>query len=155
MIEVCRKLVTKTDNGYTTMIKINGQIFLQDNEIKFNFIRSSGPGGQNVNKVATAVQLRFDVVHSPSLPQEVRERLMKIAKNQLNKSGEIVMTGKRYRTQERNRQDVIKRLVTLIQCATHVPKPRKKRKLPKSVDEKRLAEKKHRSMIKKLRKNIE
>ena len=95
------------------MLHISHQIQLDEREFDLQFIRASGPGGQNVNKVATAVQLRFDVKNTTALPEAVRMRLMKLVGNQLNSAGEIVITAQRHRTQGRNRQDAIKRLVKL------------------------------------------
>ena len=106
------------------MIQVTSRLSIDEREIGLTFIRASGPGGQNVNKVATAVQLRFDVAHSPSLPEDVRVRLMRLAGNRLTSEGELVIEAKRHRTQERNKQDAIGRLVDLIRLATEKPKPR-------------------------------
>ncbi len=106
------------------MIQVTSRLSIDEREIGLTFIRASGPGGQNVNKVSSAVQLRFDVAHSPSLPEDVRARLMKLAGNRLTTEGELVIEAKRHRTQERNRQDAIGRLVDLIRLATEKPKPR-------------------------------
>jgi len=106
------------------MIQITPSLAIDEREIGLQFIRASGPGGQNVNKVSTAVQLRFDVAHSPSLPEDVRARLMKLAGNRLTNEGELVIEAKRFRSQERNRQDAIGRLVELIRRATEKPRPR-------------------------------
>src|SRR6201986_744913 len=92
------------------MIRINDHLSLDEGEISESFIRSSGPGGQNVNKLATAVQLRFDVRHSPSLPHEVRARLERLAGKRLTRDGVLVITAQRHRTQERNREDALERL---------------------------------------------
>src|SRR5882672_3726879 len=99
------------------MIRINDHIAIDDGELSESFIRSSGPGGQNVNKLATAVQLRFDVRHSPSLPHEVRARLERIAGRRLTRDGVLVITAQRHRTQERNRSEEHTRLIEMIQAA--------------------------------------
>jgi ribosome-associated protein len=110
------------------MINITPQIHLDEDEISFQFIFASGPSGQHVNKVATAVQLRFNAAHSYSLPGEVRGRLVKLASNGLTKQGELLITAKRFRSQEHNRQDAIERLITLIQRAAEEPAQRRRTK---------------------------
>src|SRR5580765_1871308 len=106
------------------MIQITPQIALEDREVTLDFVRASGPGGQNVNKVATAVQLRFDAAHSPSLPAEVRERLRHLAGTHITTSGMLVIDARRYRTQARNREDALERLVALLRRAAVPPTPR-------------------------------
>jgi len=133
------------------MIRITSQLAIGENEIELQFIRASGPGGQNVNKVSTAVQLRFDVAHSPSLPEDVRARLMKLAGNRLTNEGELLIEAKRHRTQERNRQDAIQRLVELIRLATEKPKPRIATKPTKASKKRRLETKRQRSETKQTR----
>lgn len=133
------------------MIRITSQLAIGENEIELQFIRASGPGGQNVNKVSTAVQLRFDVAHSPSLPEDVRARLMKLAGNRLTNEGELLIEAKRHRTQERNRQDAIARLVELIRHATERPKPRIATKPTKASKKRRLETKRQRSETKQAR----
>ncbi|HCB13935.1 MAG TPA: aminoacyl-tRNA hydrolase [Gammaproteobacteria bacterium] len=123
------------------MIIVTPALQLDENELQFQFKLASGPGGQNVNKVATAAELRFDAAHSPTLPDEVRERLLILAGSRMNKDGELLITARRFRSQERNRQDAIDRLVALIQKATEIPKPRLKRKPSRAAKERRVAEK--------------
>ena len=133
------------------MIRITSQLAIDESEIELQFIRASGPGGQNVNKVSTAVQLRFDVAHSPSLPEDVRTRLMKLAGSRLTNEGELLIEAKRHRTQERNRQDAIARLVELIRHATEKPKPRIATKPTKASKKRRLETKRQRSETKQAR----
>jgi len=131
------------------MILITETISLKDEEIQEEFIRASGPGGQNVNKVSTAVRLRFSVKTSPSLPDEVRERLIQLAGNRMTEEGVLLIEAKRFRSQEKNRKDAITRLMELIRKATVPPKPRRPTKPSKASKERRLANKQHRSVLKK------
>jgi ribosome-associated protein len=133
------------------MIRISPSIGIAEQELKESFIRASGPGGQNVNKLASAVQLRFDVRHSPSLPDDVRARLERLAGKRLTRDGVLVITAQRHRTQERNRQDARDRLVELIRRAAVAPVPRRPTKPTRGSRERRLEAKKRRSSIKDLR----
>ena len=133
------------------MIRITPKISLAETEITFNFIRSPGPGGQNVNKVATAAELRFNLGNCTTLPEEVHARLLRIAANKISQGNELIIKAVRYRSQERNKQDALKRLVDLIKLATVQPRKRKKTKPTASSIQKRLDTKKHRSQIKSLR----
>ena len=134
------------------MIRITDTISIDEDEIEEQFIRASGPGGQNVNKVNTAVQLRFDVRHSPSLPNWMSIRAQAIAGKRLTKDGVIVITANAYRTQEQNRDDALKRLVELLQDAANRPVKRRPTKPSRKAREKRLQAKGQRSAVKKLRK---
>jgi ribosome-associated protein len=133
------------------MIRITDRISIDESELDESFVRSSGPGGQNVNKLSTAVQLRFDVRQSPSLPNDVAVRLMKLAGSRLTKDGVLVIVAQRHRTQERNRADALERLVTLIRDAAVPPVPRRATKPTKASKKRRIESKKRRSGIKALR----
>jgi ribosome-associated protein len=134
------------------MIEITPFIALQDSEVILSFMRSSGPGGQNVNKVATACELRFDARHSPSLPADIAVRLMKLAGRKLTKDGVIVLSADRFRSQEQNREDAIQRLVMMIREAAKPPPPKRRPTKPtKGAVERRLTSKAVRSGVKKLR----
>lgn len=137
------------------MIEITRNIFLNESEVIYTFIRSPGPGGQNVNKVATAVQLRFNVIKSPTLPEVVRERLMLLAGNKISREGDLIIKASRYRTQERNKLDALGRLQELIKRASVIPKKRRKTKPTFASTQRRLSKKKLHSKAKSLRRNIE
>jgi ribosome-associated protein len=134
------------------MIRITERISIDESELDLSFIRASGPGGQHVNKSATAVQLRFDVANSPSLPAGVRQRLIEQAGNRMTQSGVLVIDASEYRSQTRNREEAIRRLKTLIRQAAHEPKRRRKTRVPKGAQERRLENKRRRSEKKRFRK---
>src|SRR5215470_5044247 len=130
------------------MIQVTPHIALDESELAESFVRSSGPGGQNVNKVSSAVQLRFDARRSPSLPNDVAIRLMQLAGSRLTKDGVIVITAQSHRTQERNRQDARDRLIAMIRQAAVAPVKRRATKPTRASREQRLESKKRRSSIK-------
>ena len=136
------------------MIHITPTIAIDESEIRQRFVRASGPGGQNVNKVATAVQLRFDAGNSPSLPDDVRERLIRLAGRRITAEGVLIIDARQFRTQERNRQDAIDRLVELIRKAAEKPKSRRKTGLTPGSKKRRLETKRHRGEIKRGRGSI-
>ena len=133
------------------MIRITPSIAIDDNEIEEHFIRSGGPGGQNVNKVATAVQLRFDAAHSPSLPDDVRRRLKALAGRRITTDGILVIDARRHRTQESNRRDALARLVDLISKAAVPPRHRRKTKPSRGAVKRRLTTKRQRGETKRRR----
>ena len=136
------------------MIKITDDIAIGEEEIKFKFVRSSGPGGQNVNKVSTAVQLRFNVVDSPTLPSDIRSRLMVLAGNRITEEGILVIDAQQYSTQERNRQAAIDRFVNIIKEASIPPKVRRKTKPTAGSKKSILESKRRRSEVKQSRKSV-
>ena len=134
-------------------LKITPSISLDIDEIEFKYIRSSGPGGQNVNKVSTGVQLRFDIVNSQSIPSEIRSRLFKIANNRINKEGHLILQSQSFRTQIANKKDLLSRFIDLLIQATIKPKKRVKTKPSNNSVQRRLDMKNKRSKIKQTRKN--
>ncbi|TFB11855.1 aminoacyl-tRNA hydrolase [Candidatus Marinimicrobia bacterium MT.SAG.3] len=136
------------------MLEINSDITIKTAEIRFDFVRSSGPGGQNVNKVASAVQLRFDIRNSTSIPDEIKQRLIKLAGKRVNSEGILLIDARTSRSQSQNRAEALERLKTLILKALHKPKPRRKTRPTAASKEKRLRNKKARGNLKRLRGNV-
>jgi len=137
----------------TTMIQITRTITINENDIKVEFIRSSGPGGQNVNKVATAAQIRFNIKQSTAIPEVVRKRLIRLAGKRITEEGELVISARRFRTQEQNRRDAIERLTDLIRRAAAQPKRRIKTKPTRASKSRRLDSKHRRGTIKDVRRH--
>ena len=133
------------------MLQITAGLALDEREVTLEFVRASGPGGQNVNKVATAVQLRFDAAHSASLPEAVRARLMEQAGGQMTSEGVLMIDARRFRSQARNREDALERLVELVRRAATPPRVRRKTRAPAAAKQKRLEEKRRQSERKRLR----
>ena len=133
------------------MIRITDHIGIDEREIEESFVHASGPGGQNVNKLATAVQLRFDVRRSPSLPEGVRMRLERLAGTRMTRDGVLVIIAQRHRTQARNREDALDRLVDLVRRAAVAPRPRRPTRPTAAARERRIEAKKHRGGVKRQR----
>ncbi len=133
------------------MLTVMPGLVINESELEETFVRASGPGGQNVNKVATAVQLRFDIQNSPSLPIPVRERLRRLAGKRITDAGILIIDARRFRTQEQNRQDARERLTALIRRAAEVPKPRRPTCSSKAAQQRRIEAKRRRSSKKRLR----
>ena len=136
------------------MLKITDSISIDESELQFEFVRATGPGGQNVNKVASAVQLRFDL-QTPSLPEEVRIRLSRLARKRISQEGILVIEARRFRSQEKNRQDAIDRLITMLRKAAVKPKARRKTHVPPEARRRRLDAKRRLSEKKRLRKQVD
>ena len=136
------------------MLRINATITIPDSEITLTFVRADGPGGQNVNKTATAVQLRFDAMHSPALPADVRRRLVRLSGRRLTGDGILVIDARRHRSQKQNRQDALERLTRLVQAALQPPRTRRPTKPSKASRRRRLESKRHRARLKRSRGSV-
>jgi ribosome-associated protein len=137
------------------MLKINDDLSIPESELEFSAIRAQGPGGQNVNKVSSAIHLRFDITKSTVLDDDIKQRLLALKDRRISKSGVVVIKSQRFRNQDKNKDDALERLAVLIRKALEVKKPRKKTKPSKRVVEKRLEEKSRRSRLKQSRKPVE
>jgi ribosome-associated protein len=137
------------------MIEVTPEIILNEDELDWEFVRSSGPGGQKVNKVSTAVQLRFDVQGSPSIPEGIKERLIEIGGKRFTAEGILIINARRYRSQAKNRQDALERLIELLLKAVDIPQQRKATKPSQASKTRRREEKKRKSVKKRLRKKPE
>ncbi len=137
-----------------TMIQITDDIYIPDSELQFDFIRGSGPGGQNVNKVASAVQLRFDAEASNSIPEDMKSRLNRLAGKRMTEKGELIIHAKKYRQQEQNRKDAVDRFVRLLQAAARPPRPRRRTKPSRAAKERRIQNKRQTAQKKQLRRDV-
>lgn len=136
------------------MIQVNATITIPDSEIILTFVRSDGPGGQHVNKTSTAVQLRFDALRSPSLPEAVRRRLVRLAGRRLTSDGILVIDARCHRSQKQNRQDALDRLTSLLQAAAQPPRARRPTKPSQAARRRRLETKRHRAQVKRSRRSV-
>ena len=136
------------------MIHITPTVAIDESEIQLEFMRASKPGGQKVNKVATAVHLRFHVAHSPSLPDDVRERLVRLAGRRITQDGVLIIRAERFRAQDRNREDAIERLIELIRKAAEKPKPRRRTRPTLASKRRRLEAKRRRGEAKRMRRSV-
>ena len=137
------------------ILSIARGVWIDESEIEWRFVRASGPGGQKVNKVATAVQLRFDVAHAAGLGEKVRQRLIALAGRRMTTEGILLIDARRFRTQERNRQDALERLEALVQSAARAPTPRKRTKPSRAAKQRRMDAKSRRAGVKKLRRPVD